>query len=105
MTLQLEITDPQDAELILNLVRRLNIPFKQAREKDVEKTEREKAIERIRNFKAETPASLGDEPSQAADSPRMDMASAAALLAKDYAQDEELTAFSVLDSEDFSWQP
>ena len=101
MTLQLEISDPQDAELILSLVRRLNIPFKQTREKAVEKTEREKAIERIRNFKAEAPASMGDEPSQAADSPRKDMASAAALLAKDYAQDEELTAFSGLDSEDF----
>lgn len=60
MTLQLEISNPQDAELILNLVRRLNIPFKQTREKAVAKTEREKAIERIRNFKATEFSSFGD---------------------------------------------
>jgi len=60
MTLQLEISNPQDAELILNLVRRLNIPFKQTREKTVAKTEREEAIERIRNFKATEPSSFGD---------------------------------------------
>ena len=60
MTLQLEISNPQDAELILNLVRRLDIPFKQTREKAVAKTEREKAIERIRNFKATEPSSFGD---------------------------------------------
>jgi len=60
MTLQLEISNPQDAELILNLVRRLNIPFKQTSEKAVVKTEREKAIERIRNFKATEPSSFGD---------------------------------------------
>ncbi len=101
MTLQLEISNPQDAELILNLVRRLNIPFKQTREKAVAKTEGEEAIEKIRNFKADTPASLRDELGAEADFPRMDMSSAAALLAKDYAQDEELTTFSVLDSEDF----
>ena len=60
MTLQLEISNPQDAELILNLIRRLNIPFKQTKEKIVAKTEREKAIERIRNFKATEPSSFGD---------------------------------------------
>ncbi len=60
MTLQLEITNPQDAELILNLVRRLNIPFKQTKNKVVEKSERERAIERIRNFKAKDPSSFGD---------------------------------------------
>ncbi|MBC7776711.1 MAG: hypothetical protein H7246_14855 [Phycisphaerae bacterium] len=60
MTLQLEISNPQDAELILNLIRRLNIPFKQTLEKAVAKTEREKAIERIRNFKATEPSSFGD---------------------------------------------
>ena len=60
MTLQLEIFNPQDAELILTLVRRLNIPFKQADKKTVAKTEREKAIERIRNFKATEPSSFGD---------------------------------------------
>ncbi len=60
MTLQLEISNPQDAELILSLVRRLNIPFSLTRKKAVAKTEREKAIERIRNFKAKAPSSFGD---------------------------------------------
>jgi len=60
MTLQLEITNPEDAELILSLARRLNIPFKQRKKKVVKKTEREKAIERIRNFKAKAPSSFGD---------------------------------------------
>ncbi len=61
MTIQLEITNPQDAELILSLVRRLNIPFQQKEKKvEVEKSEREKAIERIRNFKASGPSSFGD---------------------------------------------
>ena len=52
MTLQLEISDPQDAELMLNLARRLNIPFSPLKQKELTKTEREKAIERIRKFKA-----------------------------------------------------
>jgi len=60
MTLQLEINNPQDAELILTLIRRLNIPFKQSPKKTATKTEREKAIERIRNFKATEPSSFGD---------------------------------------------
>ena len=60
MILQLEISNPQDIELILNLARRLNIPFSQTREKLLVKTEREKAIERIRNFKATAPSSFGD---------------------------------------------
>jgi hypothetical protein len=60
MILQLEISNPQDAEMILSLVRRLNIPFNQAPKKAVAKTEREKAIERIRNFKAKTAPSFGD---------------------------------------------
>lgn len=60
MILQLEISNPQDIELILNLARRLNIPFSQTREKVLVKTEREKAIERIRNFKATAPSSFGD---------------------------------------------
>ncbi len=60
MTIQLEITNPQDAELILSLVRRLNIPFKKTEKKAVGKSEREKAIERIRNFKAKSPSSFGD---------------------------------------------
>ncbi len=60
MTLQLEIDNPQDAELILTLIRRLNIPFKHSPEKTATKTEREKAIERIRNFKATEPSSFGD---------------------------------------------
>jgi len=60
MTLQLEINNPEDAELILSLARRLNIPFKQRKKKVVKKTEREKAIERIRNFKAKAPSSFGD---------------------------------------------
>lgn len=101
MTLQLEIDNPQDAELILTLVRRLNIPFKQATKKATPKTEREKAIERLKNFKATEPSSFGDALDNEADFPRIDMASAASLLAKDYAHDEELTAFSILDSEDF----
>ncbi len=60
MTLQLEITNPQDAELILSLVRRLNIPFKKTEKKAAEKREREKRRERIINFKAEGPSSFGD---------------------------------------------
>ena len=52
MTLQLEITNPQDAELILSLVRRLNIPFKQTKKKVVEKSEREKAIGQIGRIKS-----------------------------------------------------
>ncbi len=43
MTLQLEISNPQDVEFIL--VRRINIPFKQIREKSGQ----QKAIERVRN--------------------------------------------------------
>lgn len=85
MTIQLEISNPQDAELILNLVRRLNIPFKQ------------KSISKTSNSEEKGGEQLRIE----ADTPRMDMASAAALLAKDYAHDDELTVFSVLDSEDF----
>ena len=42
MTIQLEITNPQDAELILSLVRRLNIPFQHTEKRVVEKSEREK---------------------------------------------------------------
>ncbi len=60
MTLQLEINNPQDAEIILALVRRLNIPFKQTPVKVLSKTERAKAIERIKNFKATEPSSFGD---------------------------------------------
>ena len=60
MTIQLEISNPQDAELILSLVKRLNIPFKQAARRVVDKNEREKAIERIQNFKAQSPSSFGD---------------------------------------------
>ena len=60
MTIQLEISNPQDAELILNLVRRLNIPFNQLPKPVVPKTERAKAIERIRNFKPTYPSSFGD---------------------------------------------
>jgi hypothetical protein len=60
MTLQLEITNPQDAEVILALVQRLKIPFKQIPAKVPSKSEREKAIERIRNFKATEPSSFGD---------------------------------------------
>ncbi len=60
MTLQLEITNPEDAELILGLARRLNIPFKRTEKKAVEKTEREKRRERILNFKAKGPSSFGD---------------------------------------------
>jgi len=61
MTIQLEISNPQDAELILGLAKRLNIPFKQSAKKVVaEKSEREKAMERIRNFKAQTTSSFGD---------------------------------------------
>lgn len=60
MTLQLEISDPQDAELMLSLARRLNIPFSQLKQKELTKTEREKAIERIRKFKATAPSSFGD---------------------------------------------
>ena len=37
MTLQLGITNPQDAELILSLVRRLNIPFKKTKKRLREK--------------------------------------------------------------------
>lgn len=60
MILQLEISDPKDAELILNLARRLNIPFSQPQQNPVPKKDREKAIERIRNFKASGPSSFGD---------------------------------------------
>lgn len=60
MTIQLEISDPKDVELILNLIKRLNIPFTQEQQKPVLKKEREKAIERIRNFKANVPSSFGD---------------------------------------------
>ena len=60
MILQLEISDPQDAELILTLVQRLNIPFSQRRQKSLTDKEREKVIERIRNFKATAPSSFGD---------------------------------------------
>ncbi len=60
MILQLEISDPQDAELILSLAKRLNIRFKQLEQKPVTDEEREKAIERILNFKATTPSSFGD---------------------------------------------
>jgi hypothetical protein len=63
MTLQLEISDPQDAELILSLVRRLNIPFKQksaAKPSKSEEDERKERRERILNFKAPHPSSFGD---------------------------------------------
>ena len=60
MTIQLEISDPKDAELILSLVKRLNIPFKQDAKKVAGKSEREKAIERIQNFKAQGTSSFGD---------------------------------------------
>lgn len=40
------------------------------------------------------------EPTPEADYPRMDMASAAALLADDYLYDDELTVFTVLDAEE-----
>ncbi len=63
MTLQLEISDPQDAELILNLVRRLNIPFKQRAvsiPSNSEDDERKERRERILNFKATHPSSFGD---------------------------------------------
>lgn len=60
MTIQLEITNPQDAELILSLARRLNIPFQHTEKRVVEKSEREKRRERILNFKATGPSSFGD---------------------------------------------
>ncbi len=60
MTLQLEISNPQDAELILSLARRLNIPFRQSSQKALTKSAREKAIERLRNFNAAAPSSFGD---------------------------------------------
>lgn len=60
MIIQIEISNPQDAELILGLVKRLNIPFKQTPGKVADKSVREKAIQRIRNFKAQSPSSFGD---------------------------------------------
>jgi hypothetical protein len=61
MTLHLEISDPKDAELILNLVKRLNIPFSQAKSPSpVNKTEQQKRRDRILNFKATKPSSFGD---------------------------------------------
>ena len=60
MILQLEISDPRDAELILSLVRLVNIPFKHSEQKTVTDEEREKAIERILNFKATAPSSFGE---------------------------------------------
>jgi len=61
MILQLEISDPQDAELILTLVRRLNIPFRHKMPNvEVDKTEKDKRRQRILNFKAKTPSSFGD---------------------------------------------
>lgn len=101
MILQLEIANPQDAELILNLVRRLNIPFRQTRGKGSPDVENADVVVRNHSSNATESFSLDDSWSAEADYPRMDMASAAALLAKDYFQDEALTDFSVLDSEEF----
>ncbi|MFN4255248.1 MAG: hypothetical protein ACK4Q5_09605 [Saprospiraceae bacterium] len=61
MTIQLEITNPSDAELIMSLVRRLNISFKPLNSApSASGIEREKAIERIRNFKPTQSSSFGD---------------------------------------------
>jgi len=63
MTLQLEISNPQDAELILNLVRRLNIPFKQkiaSKPSKGEDDEHKERRARILNFKEAHPSSFGD---------------------------------------------
>ncbi|MCC7506284.1 MAG: hypothetical protein IT259_13335 [Saprospiraceae bacterium] len=60
MIIQLEITNPNDAELILSLVKRLNIPFKETVQASVEQKEREKAIERLRKFKSDEAPSFGD---------------------------------------------
>lgn len=61
MILQLEISDPRDAELILNLVRRLNIPFKhKVPVAESDESEKEKRRQRILNFKAKSPSSFGD---------------------------------------------
>ncbi len=60
MTLQLEINNPQDAELIL--IQRMNIPFKQKvlPKPSSNEDERKKRRERILNFKAPHPSSFGD---------------------------------------------
>ncbi len=61
MILRLDISDPRDAELILSLVRRLNIPFTHKMPKvEVDKIEKEKRRQRILNFKAKKPSSFGD---------------------------------------------
>jgi len=63
MTLQLEISNPQDAELILSLVRRLNIPFKQkitSKPSKSEEDEHKVRRTRILNFKAAHASSFGD---------------------------------------------
>lgn len=60
MIIQLEISNSKDAELILSLVKRLNIPFKETPQVAVGKNEREKAIERLRKFKSGEASSFGD---------------------------------------------
>ncbi len=85
MTIQLNITNPQDAELILSLVRRLNIQFVQSGNFSKKKLSEPKI----------------HHPEKETDHPRLDMAAAAVLLADEYLHNEELSAFTVLDSEDF----
>jgi hypothetical protein len=62
MLIQLEVNNIQDIELILNLARRLNIPFRQIANtpEAANDDERAKRVQRILNFKASKPSAFGD---------------------------------------------
>ncbi len=60
MTIQFEIQDNQDVQLILNLLNRLKIPFRQFQKAPKPKTQRENRRDFILNFEAREKSSFGD---------------------------------------------